>query len=416
MRYKNKDGYDVVVFLGEVHNNLKERYISATSNINKDIDDANSLTWLFQTIKSYSLTKEMNNDLTPADKDFFASIYQLLPNNMQNKLLTYTGKRAGSSTKGDLFEREISTIVSAILTGSRDISNNLKAQVSRKAGVVQTGQEKAIGSVDMQRFLQENTSITVEQKITIKDGKTYTNPTKTDTQLKGMLENTAEEIQAFWLQTVPQSWKRFKELENSSQERQYGLYMTEINAKTDINAGNVQITETWHVSPKTRKAINALYGATFTAKNYNKGTNLHIGDTNAIRAYFSVLDSFGYDYITKASSFKHGINLLFSKDPSKEKRQKIYKTRIYQLRFIYELIGTGLKGSDLQELSNAKFLLYNVSNGEDIYIISTKQIIQTMYHKFEQEDFMFNRSNPFEGGMYVRLEWLNLGLRSSYIG
>lgn len=382
MFYNGDNRYPVNQFLGEVHERLRKKY-ALGRKVGKDAAEAETLTIFFQKIKNQFLNNQQ--DLDETDEQFFNEIQKIVETKMGKTIFNYKGMN--STLKGNKFEEDIANIVSAIATGT-----------TKDASDIQTGTEKAYGSKSMQRFLKDNTYVISYQS---EKGQSYNIELLTKDLNNGVKEWIIQEA-------LPKSIQKVKE-KNQNQNK-YNLYMTQINAKTDINNMNTVFTKEWNFSPETQKAVNILKTATFTAKNYNAGSNLHLGDTNPVRTYFSVLDSLKYNYKTESSSFLHGINLFHSKNVTQD-RKTVYSQHIYKLRFIYELIGAGLKGQDLTELASAKFLLYNVTNNDNIYVRSTKQIIATLYDNFDK-DFTQKREDPFSGGMYLRLPWI--GLESNY--
>jgi hypothetical protein len=127
-----------------------------------------------------------------------------------------------------------------------------------------------------------------------------------------------------------------------------------------------------------------LKDATFTAKNYNSMTldqkaevyikavgrnTLSLGKTNVYRAIIGTLEDLGFSERTAISAFWAGYNRINSGD-------NYVATHFYHLRYIYELIGSGIKYNGVS-FGTAKYLIFNDPSG-GIWVKSTAEILSDL--------------------------------------
>ena len=388
MYYNGENRYDVNEFLGLVHKDLRLKY-SYQKKVESDNLKAQCMEQFFQKLKNYFLNKP-DSAITDLDQAFFSQIANELPIIKREKRLfsrsnmfNYNGFNPVQA--GEKFEQEIANVINIIATGK-----------SGAKGVteVQTGKTTYGGDQDLQDFINRRAKKLVF-KISENDS------SKEILDITNSIFNISKEYYEYM---IPRTWRNTYDQDKQKTGRE--LYISNTQIKVDINGQKIEFSKQWNAEPSTQAAIDLIKSSTFTLKNYKKGHVIKLGNTNPIKAYFSILSDFGYDYKTKSSSFLHGLNLYNSKKPTAtQARKDKYATYIYQMRFIYELTGIGQgKGSDLQDITSAQYLLYNEANGNRIKVIPTSQIIADMYANITSKQ-SFYRDNPFQGAMSIKMDW-----------
>lgn len=398
MYYNNNNRYDVNDFLEIVHNDLKVKYaINNPIKINEDNAKAKCMEKFFQKLKDYFLNKP-NDEITDLDQAFFNQISNELPIIKRQKRLfsrsnmfNYTG--LNSSQIGEKFEQEIGNVLSIIATGKP----GFKGKTDFQTGTVTYG-----GDEDLQKFINRRGK-KLAFKISEKDS---------SKEILDIANSIFALPKEYYETMIPKTWRNIYDDKRNKTGRE--LYISNTQIKVDINSQTMQFSKQWQVEPNTQSAIDLIKTSTFTLKNYKKGQVIKLGNTNPIKAYFTILSSLGYDYKTKSSSFLHGINLMnCTKKNATQERKDIYSTYIYQLRFIYELTGIGQGGSsDLKDIASAQYLLYNELNGNKIKVIPTSQIIADMYDNIKYDSVnkktSFHREDVFKGAMSIKVDWPTL--------
>lgn len=170
--------------------------------------------------------------------------------------------------------------------------------------------------------------------------------------------------------------------------------VTARQGKIDVRGVNVEVKA--NANPYFIKMYELLKDATFSAKNYrsdyfNKtlkksmpgSATLHLGNSNAYKAYYGVLSDLGIPDSDIKNSFPRAYNSWKRYNTPEVGRY------IYGIRQVYELIGAGLVYKGGKSLGNVKYLIYNEPNSDMIYVRSTAEIIQSFLQEGE------NPSNPF---------------------
>lgn len=200
-----------------------------------------------------------------------------------------------------------------------------------------------------------------------------------------------QEFKTAYLKTQ-EALKKYK-----NDDSNLGTFMPSVEGKIDVASftGNINIGGSTVLSPYTKGVLNALKGATFTAKNYISTSELKFGQTNPFRVFATVApggsSSVGRFY--RLLNCFQGHNSQHSEAP----------TLFYRIRAIYELTGVGMKYTDsafnsLFQGNGAKFLVWNSHlNGGEIYVIPTQKIVDELIEKAAEEILPSNWKDALYG-------------------
>lgn len=145
--------------------------------------------------------------------------------------------------------------------------------------------------------------------------------------------------------------------------------------KIDLLMSESQIEYKYEVSPKIKEFLELLNGSKISAKNYlsvNNQMRVKVGDTSNIKVYAAVL-SFLYPNIT----YREYEKAYFAARKARKKETEEHKKHI---KFVYELIGPGLKYEG-KDLGTVDYLIINERNGENLKVFSTKYLIYENLHE-----------------------------------
>lgn len=128
------------------------------------------------------------------------------------------------------------------------------------------------------------------------------------------------------------------------------------------------------ILPQFGHFINLFTGKNFSVKNYksNNQYDIHLGSTAVFKAMFGTLTYLGYNQEDSTHIYSHAF-------ASWKKRPNVISRNndIFHLRFMYELMGGGLIDIETgKPLDAVDFLIYNAPDTEQIYVKSTKQLVQ----------------------------------------
>lgn len=176
-------------------------------------------------------------------------------------------------------------------------------------------------------------------------------------------------------------------------------YMPSVQGKIDINSFQsiIEIKDDLKLAPYTQEVLEALSGATFTAKNYISTSQLYFGQTNPFRVYVIVAaqqkDIIGH-FCRMITCFENHQNI----SPDNES-----PTLFYRIRAIYELTGYGAHYINT-ELNNifqgrgADFLVWNnPARIDEIRVIPTQAIIQDLIENAANEALPKNYKDALFG-------------------
>ena len=181
-------------------------------------------------------------------------------------------------------------------------------------------------------------------------------------------------------------------------------YMPGVQGKIDINGFNGELAFTMDVQLNTyaKSMMKALTHATFTAKNYalGHGTMLHFGHTNPFR----VLASVAPQGLRTINRFGRMRQCFISHTSYHEEAPSLF----YKIRAMYELTGVGgakYIDKDLQNIlktTQAKFLIYNEPNGDNIYVIPTQKIVDNIIEQIENLQLSGNWEKALYGTISIK--------------
>ena len=194
------------------------------------------------------------------------------------------------------------------------------------------------------------------------------------------IDNLADEIvESFGSKT----YRVIQDEVNNTKLKQY--YMPEVDGKIDVKGYSIRIKG--NANSEMLKIYNLLKDATFSAKNYDSMTfdqktkefvtvaghqTLTLGRSNIFRALYGTLSDLGYKERTILKAIFAGFNSI-------KKGNEDVAQHFYHLRYIYELMGTGIV-YDGNSYGNVKFIIYNDPHG-GIYVRSTLDIIQDLMNE-----------------------------------
>lgn len=144
------------------------------------------------------------------------------------------------------------------------------------------------------------------------------------------------------------------------------------SGKVDVTGyqGNFDITA--NILPEWQNFIQLFTGAKFTVKNYSSKSSsevIHLGKSNIMKSILGALDELQYSTDNALHIYYHSINSY-----NKKKNEKV-GSHILHLRFAYELTGGGLYDSQGNRLDAADFFIYNDPASNNIWVRSTKDMI-----------------------------------------
>lgn len=321
---------------------MKAKYIASSS---VDSQNALELQQFFQELKEASKTYDPNN---PIGNEVINLVLDgVIRNSPSNFKIANLFGQAGHSyasnsyESGARFERELTRVIQAVYEGvSNDEFEFDETQVN-------------IGS-------QTASSINLSDEIL------------GDKQIQKMLKAVGTKTQKY--------------ITDADGQKKLAYYLRDVDGKIDVKGYHIEITG--NPSPELLRIFNLLKDATFTAKNYNSmtwdqkakayvestGSTLSLGKTNVYRAIVGTLEDLGYDSRTSQSAFWAGFNKV------NQGNQNIIN-HFYHLRYIYELIGSGIK-YDGKSFGTAKYLIYNDPSG-GIWVKSTAEILSDLLNSSE---------------------------------
>ena len=360
--YINGSKIPTSVFLNQVHADMINRY-----TLGGIIGQANIMEQNAQKLEIFF--RQLKQD---AQKPF-DSISSILNQQILEDVQVLSGAGTKISklfhrTGGIKFEQELSKVIYSIL--SRVSTGNLNNQVSladKNKGTINLGNIN-VGS----------------QRANIAHG----------LDLEALILNP--EVQRILEITGVETVKYFSK-EDRLNKNKY-RYLTSVEGKTDVQGYTVEING--NPSAELLSIYHLLKDATFSAKNYgsfywdskirgfNVSTHLRLGNTNVFRAFYGVLSELGYRDSTIISAF-------WGSWYEAEKHPQI-ALRINQIRFVYELIGSGLSYDNDLLSGRVKYLIYNDPESDEIYVRSTAKIIQQLL----QSD-QLGYENPFTRAVII---------------
>lgn len=201
------------------------------------------------------------------------------------------------------------------------------------------------------------------------------------TQVPDLINATDEIMKSEFNQVYTASQKALKQYRND--DSGIGTFMPSVEGKIDIAGYTASLTASGSttLTPYTKSILNALKGATFTAKNYISTQELKFGQTNPFRIFATVAPS-GANSVGR---FQRMVNCFQSHNAYHSDAPITF----YRIKAIYELTGIGMQYTNsvfntIFGGSGAKYLVWNNPVGE-IYVIPTQKIINELIEAAAEE-------------------------------
>lgn len=331
MYYNGQKGRHVSTFLNEVHQVMIQRFINIDS-----VDKENAL------------------------------ILQNFLNKIKNEAQNY------SPENGNLIEdMAIQTTLNNLVLLNGEKINNLFRQKRKRSGFTFERELAAIMAKVMSEVSGEN----------INPGTLLLGQKRANVDIKNFSEKIVQE----GLKEV--GTKSQRNIEKTSGKISKEYYLEDVYGKIDIKGYEVNVK--LDANPELIKIYNIIKDATISAKNYRSKKyirdigqlivagnrkNIFLGSSNTYRALYGVLSDLGYDSVTTESAIMASFNRIEDNDEN-------VSNHIYHLRYIYELIGAGLK-YDGQSFGNVKYIIFNDPDTNNIYVQATSSILKEVLNEF----------------------------------
>lgn len=156
--------------------------------------------------------------------------------------------------------------------------------------------------------------------------------------------------------------KMFQALRNDPLEQNF-VY-TNNSGKVDITGLNLNINFNFmaNAGPLTKKALNIINRSKLSLKNYQSEWDIHLGNTDAWKAFSTPLLALG-------KNTKDILDAFIAPDLKQfSKYKKTLNAHINHVRFVYELSGLG-------QDTEADFILINKPNTDEIYVFAVSELI-----------------------------------------
>lgn len=328
--YINSNGNNVHQFMNGVHNRMKAQYLKKRT-VSADSAQALQLQHFFQDLKSVA---------SGGTSSFFdEEILKVILDSIQDQGTimgsNFLVKNLFSKRGGSRFERELASIYEAVWN--------------------EIGEEE----FDVDQVLIGSS--------------------RGNINFSGIDDLAQEIVESFGTKT----YRVIQDEVNNTKLKQY--YMPEVDGKIDIKGYNIKIRG--NANAEMVKIYNLLKDATFSAKNYDSMSfdqktkefvmlsghqSLILGKSNIFRALYGTLSDLGYAEKTILKAIFAGFNSI-------KKGNDDIAQHFYHLRYIYELMGTGIQYAG-NSYGNVKFIIYNDPHG-GIYVRSTLDIIQDLMNE-----------------------------------
>ena len=167
--------------------------------------------------------------------------------------------------------------------------------------------------------------------------------------------------------------------------------------KTDLKGLSAEVDISASIKPEWQEFFELLSDATFSLKNYAGGKwvgkewiqevrQIGLGNTDIYKAYAGVLSTLGADSDTINKTFtKSYYAFINGYDTSR------ISLRLYQIRFVYELVGAGLIDVSTQEAEHVRYLIWNDPGSNIISVVSTAWLMLQEFKRTENKGV----DNPF---------------------
>lgn len=330
MYYNGKKGRHVSSFLNEVHQIMIQKYADIDT-----IDKQNAL--ILQNFLNNLKNEAKNYNPEKGNLIEDMAIRQTL-----NNLVLLNGEKINNLFRqrqkgaGFTFERELAAVMAKVMS---EVSGE-----NIKAGTLLLGQQTA--NVDIQNYSEK------------------------------LIQQGLKEV----------GTKTQKSIEKSNGKFSKQYYLQDVYGKIDVKGYEVEVK--LDANPQLVQIYNIIKDATISAKNYKSKKyikdignfievgnrkNIHLGATNVYRSLYGVFSDLGYDSLTTQSAIMAALNRINDNDEN-------VSNHIYHLRYIYELIGSGLKYNG-QSFGNVKYIIFNDPDTDNIYVQATSSILKEVLNE-----------------------------------
>ncbi len=460
--------YDVVEFLGDIHNKLNKKYNFNISNKeqNKEWERAQKIQEFLRVLP----TILKKNDSLIA-KVLYSNLKSIMGKDQESFSLFERMKERSTDPKddvGDVFEKELQAIIQTFFevegrpirlgeetvelknvqqfleANQQGFDENLMAtfrniQAERIQPIIDDLIEQGLkkGTKDFRDALK-------------KDSRYVTVPELGIEYYKNQTRNNKSSNRSFNIYNLfPKTLEYYKE-ENSDGSKiklkTQHFVVKDKSGKTDVAASDITIDYELEgeFSNTVEAGIKALKGARLSAKSYSD-FKIGLGNTNFLKVFYAVADATGQSSETRVrhSALYHLLNLQKCAKNKKEKKYKykrikeedrkpsIYDPRrygklksrwtqareyIYYLRFIYELTGAGTKYTkkELRGLEEVDFLVTNIGKGKEslIQVFPVSYLIQKAIISMQKpgalKKYTSKRPDPFDSDLHIDFSVLDI--------
>lgn len=178
-----------------------------------------------------------------------------------------------------------------------------------------------------------------------------------------------------------------------------GIKAVARSQKVDNTGYSKDLVISAKINSKFQNFIDLFSDVTFSVKNYkgNLDYNIHLGSTNAFKAMYGALRSLDIPPAEAVHIYSHS-NMSYKLRPHNIDRNN----DIFHLRFMYELMGSGLIDPQSKKpLKEVDFLIYNDPTSDKIFVKSTKSLIADIL-----DDKYMKITNPWKG-IYIAKQKFN---------
>lgn len=336
------------------------------SNILQDVHDAMLAKMRTRTLKKDALELQtILQEIKLASKDFYnldksvignemySQYYELIDKAHTIQMSTHGGKLKAST----LFQREHTR--KKLKTGADDIFEEDLAAILAAGNWMGTGEK---GNIKTYLIGGQSAG------------------TKGSNFLNEELKNTTEIL--------------LKQLAEKEKKR-ISTKVRKATGKVDVTGQNITLDFKYPIPFKVERLMTLMKDATISAKNYTSRTGntldskelshigLHMGATNLYKAVTGALSEIRMGHKQQTSFFFRGINTILNDSHG---NGDLAKQHFSHLRFIYEIRGSGLLGSDGLVMP-VKFLIYNDPYSDAIFVKDTASLI---LENIEKSTNLFN--------------------------
>ena len=336
------------------------------SNILQDVHDAMLAKMKIKTLKKDALELQtILQEIKLASKDFqnldksiignemYSQYYELIDKAHTIQMSTHGGRLKAST----LFQREHSR--KKLKTGADDIFEEDLAAILAAGNWMGTGEKG-----DIKTYLVGGQSASTRSS-------NYLNE-----EFKSITENLLKQLA-------------------EKEKKRVSTEVRKATGKIDVTGQNITLDFKYPIPFKVERLMTLMKDATISAKNYTSrighsldskelsNIGLHMGTTNLYKAVTGALSEIKMGHKQQTSFFFRGVNTILNNSHG---NGDLTKQHFSHLRFIYEVRGSGLLGSD-GLIMPVKFLIDNDPHSDAIFVKDTASLI---LENMEKSTNLFN--------------------------